>query len=291
MTIPRSTYYYEAKKKDEEAEKALLAMVEDIVIEFPRYGYRRVTKELVRRKRRVNRKVILKLMRKHGLLCKRKRAFVVHTTDSNHPYPIHPNLIKDIVSTGINQIWVSDITYIRISTGFVFLAVILDTFSRKVVGYAVSLSLDRSLTIAALNMAIETRNPPAGCIHHSDRGVQYAAHEYVDILKENKFRISMSDKGNPYDNAMAESFMKTLKYDEVYLSDYQTYADVVRNIIPFIRDVYNAKRLHSSIGYLPPDEFESLWLEKNNPAPVPGVLIVPTVTNPNPKVDYPSVGI
>ena len=289
MKIPRSTYYYKVKKKDEEVEKELVAMIEAIVVEFPRYGYRRVTKELLRRNRQVNHKVVLKLMRKHGLLCKRKRSFVVHTTDSNHAYPIYSNLIKDIVATRINQIWVSDITYIRILTGFMYLAVILDAFSRKAVGYAVSRWLDRTLTIAALNMAIESRDPPAGCIHHSDRGVQYAAQEYVDILKGGKFRISMSDKGNPYDNAMAESFIKTLKYEEVYLADYQTYADVVENIIPFLRDVYNAKRLHSSIGYLPPNEFESLWLEKN-PA-VSGVRTVPTGTNVNPRSNYSLIGV
>jgi len=261
MKIPRSTYYYRAKKRDEESRKRLLSQIEGIVIEFPRYGYRRVTKELHRKKEIVNHKVIQDLMRENGLSCKRKRKFVIHTTNSNHPYPIYPNLIKDIVATRINQIWVSDITYIRIWAGFVFLAVILDAFSRKAVGYAVYESLDRSLTIAALNMAIATRNPMPGCIHHSDRGVQYAAHEYVDILKAHEFQISMSGKGNPYDNAMAESFMKTLKYDEVYLSDYRTYADVLGNIVPFIRDVYNTKRLHSSIGYLPPDEFEALWLK------------------------------
>jgi len=289
MKMPRSTYYYKGKKKDAEAEKECVAMIEAIVVEFPRYGYRRVTRELLRRRRQVNHKVVLKLMRKHGLLCKRKRSFVVHTTDSNHAYPIYPNLIKEIVATRINQIWVSDITYIRILRGFVYLAVILDAFSRKVVGYAVSRWLDRTLTIAALNMAIESRDPPPGCIHHSDRGVQYAAQEYVDILKAGKFQISMSDKGNPYDNAMAESFLKTLKYEEVYLADYQTYADVVENIIPFLRDVYNARRLHSSIGYLPPDEFESLWLEKN-PSAVCGVMAAPTGTSVNAEGGHLSIG-
>ncbi|MEW5806079.1 MAG: IS3 family transposase [Acidobacteriota bacterium] len=202
MKIPRSTYYHKVKKKDEEGEKELVRMIEAIVVEFPRYGYRRVTKELLRRSRHVNHKVVLKLMRQHGLLCKRKRSFVTHTTDSRHAHPIYPNLIKEIVATGINQIWVSDITYIRILRSFVYLAVIMDAFSRKVVGYAVSGWLDRTLTIAALTMAIESRNPPPGCIHHPDRGVQYAAEEYVDILKAGKFRISMSDKGNPYDNPL-----------------------------------------------------------------------------------------
>jgi len=288
MKMPRSTYYYRAKEKDPEWEGGLLARIEEILIEFSRYGYRRVTKQLHREGWTLNRKVVLNLMREHGLLCKRKRKFVVHTTDSNHPYPIYPNLVKGFAASRINEVWVSDITYIRISTGFVYLAVILDVFSRKAIGWKISTTMERTLTIGALNMAIATRNPPKGCIHHSDRGVQYAAHDYVDILKANGLRISMSDKGNPYDNAFAESFMKTLKYEEVYLSDYQTYADVVRNIDPFIRDVYNAKRLHSSIGYVPPDEFESLRLKENPPVTIP---IVPKGGNLNPRVDSPWAGI
>lgn len=243
----------------------MISRIEKIVEEFPRYGYRRLTRQLHREGVNVNHKVILKLMRDNELLCKRKRSFVVHTTNSNHPYPIYPNLAKELILTRLNQLWVSDITSIRMLLGFVYLAVILDAFSRKVVGWAISKRLDRSLTIGALKMAIEQRRPPAGCIHHSDRGVQYAAHEYVDILRSHEFLISMSAKGNPYDNAMAESFMKTLKYDEVYLSEYRTIHDVLENLPAFIEDVYNAKRLHSSIGYLPPNEFESRWLEGNFP--------------------------
>jgi transposase InsO family protein len=263
--VSRSTYYYKPVPVDLELRKQLLSRIERILLEFPRYGYRRVTRQLHRDRVLVNHKVVLKIMRENGLLCKRKRSFVVHTTDSNHPYPIYPNLAKERVVSRLNQLWVSDITYIRILLGFVYLAVILDAFSRKVVGWALSRRLDRSLTIGALNMAIEQRKPPAGCIHHSDRGIQYAAQEYVDILKAHEFKISMSEKGNPYDNAMAESFMKTLKYDEVYLSEYRTFQDVLENVPAFIEDVYNAKRLHSSIGYLPPNEFESRWLEGNSP--------------------------
>ena len=185
--------------------------------------------------------------------------------NSNHPYPIYPNLTRGLILTRLNELWVADITYIRILAGFVYLAVILDAFSRKAIGWAISKNIDRALTIEALKMAIEQRKPAAGCIHHSDRGVQYAAHEYVDDLKVHKFVISMSGKGNPYDNAKAESFMKTLKTEEVYLSDYRSLQDVLENVPAFLRDVYNAKRLHSSIGYLPPNEFESRWLEDNSP--------------------------
>ena len=265
MKMPRSSYYYKPRSADAGKWKRLLSRIEEIALEFPRYGYRRITRQLRREGWKVNHKPVLKLMKEHGLLCKRKRSFVVHTTDSNHPYPIHPNLAKSVVPTKPNQLWVADLTHIRILAGFVYLAVILDAFSRKAIGWAISKSIDRALAIEALSMAIRQRNPAAGCIHHSDRGVQYAAHEYVDVLKAHKFLISMSAKGNPYDNAMAESFMKTLKYDEVYLSDYSTYADVLENIPAFLRDVYNAKRLHSSIGYLPPDEFESQWLAGNSP--------------------------
>ena len=263
--MPSSSYYYKPRQKDLEERKRLLSRIEAIALEFPRYGYRRITRQLRREGWEVNHKPILKLMREHGLLCKRKRSFVVHTTDSNHPYPVYPNMAKGKVPARPNELWVADLTYIRILSGFVYLAVILDAFSRKAIGWAISKSLDRGLSLGALAMAIEQRKPPAGCIHHSDRGVQYAAHEYVDVLKAHQFLISMSGKGNPYDNAIAESFMKTLKYDEVYLSDYAAYADVLLNVPAFLRDVYNAKRLHSSIGYLPPDEFESQWLQGNYP--------------------------
>ena len=259
MGLSRSTYYYQRKQKDH---VGLLSKMEAIVIEFPKYGYRRVTKALHRLGTFVNHKVILKLMREKGWLCRQKRSFIVKTTDSNHPYPVFPNRIKHLVVTRLNQVWVADITYVRLYRGFAYLAAILDKLSRKVVGYAMALSITRGLTLAALKMAVQIRRPAPGCIHHSDRGVQYAAHEYVDYLRECKFEISMSAKGNPYDNAVAESFMKTYKYDEVYLSDYESFRDALQNTGRFIEDVYNAKRLHSSLGYVPPNEFEENWLKK-----------------------------
>ena len=202
-------------------------------------------------------------MQEEGLICKIKKRWV-RTTDSNHPYPVASNLLKDAKITGVNQAWVADIAYIRIMTAFVYLAVILDVFSRKVVGWAISLRIDTELARAALRMATEERRPSPGCIHHSDRGMQYAASEYVDDLNATGLLISMSRKGNPYDNAWAESFMKTLKSEEVYLWDYKTFEDVKKRIPFFIEDVYNDKRLHSALGYCPPNEYEALVAIKKN---------------------------
>ena len=181
--------------------------------------------------------------------------------------PFFPIGIKDLVVTRLNQVWVADITYVRLRRGFAYLAAILDALSRKVVGYAMSLSITRELTLGALKMAVTIRRPAPGCIHHSDRGVQYAAHAYVDYLREQKFEISMSASGNPYDNAMAESFMKTYKYEEVYLSEYENFEEAFQNTGRFIEDVYNVKRLHSSLGYVPPNEFEENWLKEQEIQP------------------------
>lgn len=263
MNLSRSTYYHKSKSKDI-SDEALASLIEEIVEEFSGYGYRRVTLELGRRGIHVNHKKVLRIMQERGLLCKPKRRYV-RTTDSNHSYNVYPNLLEERTVTGINQVWVADITYIRITYGFVYLAVILDLFSRKAIGYAVSKNIDTDLTLSALQMAIESRHHPKGIIHHSDRGVQYASNDYVSLLTRNGFRISMARKGNPYDNAVAESFMKTLKTEEVYLWEYRTLADVKCRLPYFIERVYNQKRLHSSLDYKPPDEFERMHLKTQNP--------------------------
>jgi putative transposase len=195
-------------------------------------------------------------IRKDNLLCLRRRAFV-RTTDSNHSLTVYPNLARGLVLSNINQLWVSDITYIRLRREFVYLAVVLDAYSRRCIGWALSRHIDTELALAALRMALRTRTVPAGLVHHSDRGVQYAAADYVALLHEHQIQISMSRTGNPYDNAKAERFMRTLKYEEVYLNDYDTLAEVLASVQHFIDAVYNRKRLHSAIGYLPPVEFEA----------------------------------
>jgi putative transposase len=258
MNLPRSSYYYRPKSPENSAEqRALTDRIEGIAEEFPRYGYRKVTAQLRREGLLVNHKKIQRIMRERGLGVKKRRRFV-RTTDSHHPYPVYPNLIKHQVMSGINQVWVADLTFIRITMAFVYLAVLLDLYSRKAIGYALSDQIDTDLSLTALQMALQRRDPPAGVIHHSDRGAQYAAHEYIDVLRAYQFRISMSRKGNPYDNAVAESFMKTLKTEEVYLWEYRTIEDAQRRLPYFIEDVYNQKRLHASLDYRPPVEYEAM---------------------------------
>lgn len=256
MNLPKSSYYYQPVEA--KTDPGLLQRIEALVEEFSGYGYRRVTEQLQREGHRVNHKKVLRLMREGDLLCRPRRRWV-KTTNSNHAFPRYPNRTQDLAVTALNQVWVADITYIRIQTAFVYLAVILDLFSRKAIGYALSRRIDTALSLQALRMAMETRRPPAGVIHHSDQGVQYAAHDYVDTLRACGFEISMARKGNPYDNAVAESFMKTLKTEEVYLGEYRTLDDVQSRLPYFIEQVYNRKRLHSALGYRPPEEFEALW--------------------------------
>ncbi len=231
--------------------------IQNIVIEFPGYGYRRVTIKLQNRDYSVKEKIVRKFMKEDNLLCV-KRRFRLQTTDSNHGEKIYPNLARDLKVTGINHLWVADITYIQMLKEFVFLAVIIDVFSRRCIGWELSRHIDTDLTLNALRNAFRTRKGDdlKSLIHHSDQGVQYASKEYVDCLKRHGILVSMSRKGNPYDNAFAESFIKTLKCEEVYLNEYATFNDALANIDRFIEEVYNSKRLHSSIGYKSPISFE-----------------------------------
>jgi putative transposase len=270
MKLSRSSFYHKLKDRGQvemRREADLRGKIEAICLEYPRYGYRRVTEQLKREGLRANHKKVLCLMRESDLLC-RVRSRWVKTTDSRHRFRRYPNLIKGTAITRLNQVWLSDITYIRIRTGFVYLAAILDAYSRKVIGYAVSRSLDTFLTLEALKMAVARRQIGPGLIHHSDQGVQYASGEYVDELKRHGFLISMARTGNPYENATMESFFKTLKHEEVNLCQYETYQDVVTRLPYFLEDVYNHKRLHSALGYRSPDEFEEELLnEENNEEP------------------------
>jgi len=266
MNLARSSFYYKPKAASTERLKAqadLTDRMEAICVEFPRYGYRRVAKQLQHEGWTVNHKKVLRLMREGDLLCQIKRKWT-KTTDSRHRFPRYPNLIKGMIINRLNKVWVADITYIRIRTGFVYLAAILDACSRRVIGYAISTRIGTVLTLEALRMAIAERRPSPGIIHHSDQGVQYASVEYIDELKHHGFEVSMARMGNPYENAMMESFFKTLKYEEVYLCDYETMADVIERLPYFIEEVYNQKRLHSALGYFSPNDFEEQLLSQRN---------------------------
>jgi len=257
--VSASAYYAWCTHADvESSEDRLLEQVRQILEEFTGYGYRRVTKELNRRGVMVNKKLIQRFMQQHHLQRKQKRRFVC-TTNSNHGLSVYPNRIREMVIEQPDRVWAADITYVRLVRGFVYVAVLLDLFSRRVIGWALSRSLHARLTVEALQMALRTRTVQPGLIHHSDRGVQYACEEYVRILQHQGIAISMSRKGNPYDNAKLESFMKTLKTEEVYLNEYETEQAARNNIGRFIETIYNNKRLHSSLGYCSPDEFEDIF--------------------------------
>ena len=253
-----STYYHDPKisrSEREEREADVRGKIEQIRVEFPRTGYRMLLHHMRRQGVNIGERKLRRILRKFNLGIKPKKHFV-KTTDSNHTHQVHPNLLEELTVDNINQVWTADLTYIRIENGFVFLAVILDLYSRKVIGWQISKKIDRHLAIGALKMAIARRNPSPGVIHHSDRGVQYLCDDYTELLLKNGIHISCSRKGNPYDNAWTESFMKTLKYDEVYMFNYKTYLDVIERLPYFIEEVYNKKRLHSRLEYLPPEEFE-----------------------------------
>ena len=256
LSLSRATHYrHLASPLPTDPDMELCDHIQRLALAWPQYGYRRITAELHRQGITANHKRVLRLMRGDNLLCLRKRRFI-STTDSRHSLTIYPNLVPDLTVSSINQLWVADITYIRLWREFVYLAVILDAHSRRCIGWALEPYLEAELTVEALRQALATRKVEQGLVQHSDRGVQYASSAYVELLKEQGIRISMSRRGNPYDNAQAERFMRTLKYEEVYLFEYETVAEARERISHFREEVYKQKRMHSAIRYVPPAEYE-----------------------------------
>jgi putative transposase len=256
--LSRASFYRHFEEHlPRQADTELREQIQRICLENRCYGSRRVVGELRNVGLSVNRKRIIRLMQADNLLCLRKRRFVC-TTDSRHTYAVYPNLTRDWKPLGINQLWVADITYIRVREAFLYLAVILDAYSRKVIGWSLDDTLQAQLAVRALENALADRPVSPSLIHHSDRGVQYCSRDYVDLLLSRGIRISMSRTGNPYDNALAESFMRTLKCEEVYLHQYRDRDDALLHIQDFLDRIYNCQRLHSSLGYLAPAAYEAV---------------------------------
>jgi len=268
--VSRASFYRNWQKKEPKAEKlAVRDAIQRLALRNRRRGYRPITKQLKRDGWVINHKRVLRLMREDNLLGIRRRRFVI-TTDSDHSWKTYPNLARSMVLTGLNQLWVADITYVRLRLEFVYVAVILDVYSRRIVGWSVQDQLDTKLTLEALERALKQRRPPVGLVHHSDRGIQYACRAYLERLQSHGIILSMSRPGNPWDNAWAESFMKTLKAEEVDGQAYRNLAHAKSSIGTFMEDIYNQQRLHSSLGYLSPAEFEQF-----------GSLSIPNLNNPN----------
>jgi len=268
VALCRAEYYRHSNCTTEtEPDLELRQEIQAIAADMPAYGYRRITAQLARNGVVANHKRVLQLMRKDGLLCVRKPAFV-NTTQSQHSFTIYPNLVPTLSIDGPDQLWVADITYIHLRRDVFYLAVILDAFSRRVIGWQMDSTLGAQLTVAALQKALAQRTITPNLVHHSDRGTQYAANVYANLLKEQGIRISMSRSGNPYDNARAERFIKTLKYEEIYLNEYENFAEASFRIGDFLEEVYNHKRLHSKLGYVPPAEFEQSFSQSTVPQPV-----------------------
>lgn len=255
--VSRAGFYRDWKEREPQSEEMeLRARIQQIVVMHRgRYGYRRVQRDLRDQGWIVNHKRVARMMAEDSLLAVRRRKFIV-TTESGHALPVYRNLAAHLELTGIDQLWVADITYIRLRGEFLYLAVVLDAFSRRVVGWALQDSLHAPLVLAALRNAIGERNPPAGLVHHSDRGIQYASQEYIALLEEHGIEPSMSRAGNPYDNAKCESFIKTLKQEEIYTRHYRDRADLELHLAEFIEQYYNRRRLHSALDYRSPERFE-----------------------------------